>query len=128
MAAMPARRSTRRGVSWEHLRDFALALPGVEARTSFGTPALYVKKKFMARLRDDDPDVLVLKPIDDVQQQFLMDTQPDVFFTTDHYRGYPTILVRLSSVHRAEVEALVHQCWRALAPPKLVAHHDGALH
>jgi len=121
---MTPRRSSR-GITWEELRDYALTLPGVEARTSFGTPALYVKKKFMARLRNDDLDVLVLKPIDDIQQQFLMETQPDVFFKTDHYRGSTAILIRLSNVDPAEIEALVDQCWRALAPPKLLAARDG---
>ena len=118
MTAMPARNAASRGVTWERIREFACA------RTSFGTPALFVRKKFMARLRDDDPDVLVLKPIDDIHQQFLMETQPDVFLTTDHYRGYPSVLVRLSKVHPAELGILVEYCWGALAPPKFVASHD----
>lgn len=82
--------SSKRGVTFEQATEMALVLPGVEATSSFGAPALKVKGKFMARLRE--PDVMVLKPIEDDEQQFLMDTQPDVFFITDHYRGYPAIL------------------------------------
>jgi hypothetical protein len=102
----------------------ALALPGVEATTSFGTPALKVKGKLLARLREDG--IVVLKPIEDDEQCFLMDTQPDAFFLTDHYRGYPCILIRLPNVDRTQLTGLIQQCWRRLAPKKLLAEFDGA--
>ena len=84
------------GVTFDQVTRMALALPGVEARSSYGAPGLYVGGKFMARLRE--PGVMVLKPIEDDEQRFLTGTQPDVFFVTDHYRGYPTILIRLSEI------------------------------
>ena len=98
-----------------------LAHPGVEEGTSYGTRAFKVQGRFMARLRPDDSDVLVLKPVEDDEQRFLMETQPQAFFLTDHYRGYPTILIRLSQVDRAQLEELVDACWRRLAPKKLLA-------
>jgi hypothetical protein len=79
----------------------------------------------MARLRNDDLDTLVLKPVYDDEQRFLMETQPGVFFLTPHYVGYPTILIRLSKVDRAQLEDLVEQAWRRLATPKLLAERDG---
>jgi hypothetical protein len=100
----------------------ALALSGVEAGTSYGTPAVRVKKKFLARLREDD--VVVLTPVDDAEQRFLMETQPETYFTTDHYRGYPTILVRLSKAHPDELRDMLERCWRALAPAKDIAAYD----
>jgi hypothetical protein len=107
------------------ISKFALALPGVEARSSYGTPGLYVGKKFMARLRDDDYDVMVLKPVEDDEQRFLMETQPDVFFLTPHYVGYPTILIRLSKVDPKQLDELVEQAWCRLATPKMLAERDG---
>ena len=83
-------------VTFNDVRKMMLALPGLVESTSFGTPAFKVRGKLLARLREDD--VLVLKPVEDVEQQFLMSTVPDAFFLTDHYRGYPAILVRLSAV------------------------------
>jgi hypothetical protein len=112
-------------VTFKQLEKMALAYPGVEARSSYGTPGLYVRKKFMARLRNDDLDTLVLKPVYDDEQRFLMETQPGVFFLTPHYVGYPTILIRLSKVDRAQLEDLVEQAWRRLATPKLLAERDG---
>ena len=112
------------GVTFDQVTKMALVLPGVEARSSYGTPGLYVAKKFMARLRE--PGVMVLKPIEDDEQRFLTGTQPDVFFVTDHYRGYPTILIRLSEIDRVQMRELIEQSWRRLASRKLIAEYDRA--
>jgi hypothetical protein len=117
--------TARVGVRFAEFEQMALAYPGVEARSSYGTPGLYLRKKFMARLRNEDLDTLVLKPVYDDEQRFLMETQPDVFFLTPHYVGYPTVLIRLSKVDRAQLEELVEQAWRRLATPKLLAERDG---
>ena len=115
---------TTRGITYAQFAKMALAYPGVEAGPSFGTPGLKVKGKFMARLRE--PDVLVLKPVYDDEQRFLMDTQPEAFFLTDHYRGgWPGILVRLSKVDRGQLAELLEQAWRRLAPKRLLAAYDG---
>ncbi len=116
-------KATRR-VTFEQVTKMALALPGVEARSSYGTPGLYVAKKFMARLRE--PDVMVLRPVEDHEQQFLMGTQPEVFFLTEHYRGYPTILIRLSKVDPREMRDLIEQSWRRLASKKLLAQYEAS--
>jgi hypothetical protein len=110
------------GVTYDDFSKMALALPGVEARPTFGTPGIFVKKKFLARLREED--VLVLTPVEYDEQAFLMETQPDVFFTTDHYRGHPTILIRLSKVDRGMLEDLLIQAWRRKAPKKLLGEFD----
>ena len=109
-------------ITWPEVERVALAYPGVVARSSYGTPGLYVGKQFMARLRE--PGVLVLKPVEDDEQRFLMETQPQAFFLTDHYRGYPTILVRLSKVGPAQLAGLLDQSWRRLATRKLLAELD----
>jgi hypothetical protein len=67
----------------------------------------------------------VLVPVYDDEQRFLMETQPETFFLTDHYRGWPAILIRLSKVDRAQLFELLDQAWRRLAPPKLLAERDG---
>ena len=112
------------GLAFAALRKMMLAWPGVEESTSYGTPSFKLKGKFMARLRDDDRDVLVLTPVEDDEQQFLMATQPQAFFLTDHYRVYPTILIRLSQVDPAQLRDLLAQAWCRRAPKKLLAEHD----
>jgi hypothetical protein len=57
-------------MTYEEVVAMACDLPGVETSTSYGTPSLKVRKKFMARLREDD--VLVLVQVDDIEQRMLM--------------------------------------------------------
>ncbi|HEX5480138.1 MAG TPA: MmcQ/YjbR family DNA-binding protein, partial [Dehalococcoidia bacterium] len=83
--------------------------------------AFKVRGKFLSRLREDD--VLVLKPVDDIEQQFLMSTAPEAFFLTNHYRGFTAILVRLSAVDRAQLQDLIEQAWSRLAGKKRLAAH-----
>ena len=94
-------------------------LPGIEVGISYGTPALRVGKKFMCRMWEDG-ETMVLKPIEDIEQRFLMETQPGVFYLTPHYEGYPTVLIHLALVDEAELGDLIEQCWTRLATPKLL--------
>jgi len=36
-----------------------------------------------------------------------MAAQPDVYYVTDHYVNYPTVLVRLSRIHRDSLRDLL---------------------
>ncbi len=94
-------------------------LPGVTVGTSYGTPALRVGKRFFCRLREDD-ETLVLKAVDDIEQRFLMETQPEVFYKTPHYDGYDAILIHLSRVDELELRELLEQSWRRLATKTLL--------
>jgi hypothetical protein len=104
-----------------------LALPGVEEGTSYGMPSFKLAGKFLARLRDDDTVLVVhLRSFDD--RDHLLETKPDTFFTTDHYRNYPTILVRLVRVSAPMLEELLVDAWRRGAPRRLLkAHQDAQL-
>src|ERR1051325_1810181 len=92
---MPKRSRT----TFQAARRFALALPGVEEGFSYGTQAFRVKGRFLARLREDGETLVVKCGFD--ERDFRMQADPDTFFSTDHYRGYPTVLVRLATVGAA---------------------------
>ncbi len=49
---------------------------------------------------------------------------PGPSFTTDHYRGYPTVLVRLATVDPGDLRDVLEQAWRLHAPKRLLATHD----
>lgn len=110
------------GASFAELREYALALPGVEEGTSYGTPAFRVRGKSFLRMWEDG-ETLVLKT-DWHERDFLLRSDPAAFFTTDHYDGYPIVLVRLPRVHPEQLRALVADSWRRHAPKRLVAEHD----
>jgi hypothetical protein len=113
-------------MTFEDVVAMAGELPGVEVGTSYGTPALRVRRKFMARLREDG-DSLVLTPIDDIEQEALMATQPDVFYKTAHYEGHPSVLIRLSRVDPEDLRELLEQCWRRLAGKRLLQQYESGL-
>jgi hypothetical protein len=106
-------------MTFDDLRNFALPWPEVEDGTSYGTAALKVRKKLLARLREDG-DSMVLPGVPFEERDMLVESQPKVFYFTDHYRDYPVVLVRLSKAKRATVEPLLRRQWRALASKKAV--------
>ena len=107
---------------YDAVRRIALALPGVEEGTSYGTPALKVKGKLMARLKEDG-ETLVLK-VNLFERPYLLEAEPDLFFITDHYREWPAVLLRLPKVTEARLREAVIESWRFVAPAKMVAAFD----
>jgi hypothetical protein len=101
----------------------AVKLPEVEEGVSFGTPALKVRGKFLMRVKD--ADTLVFRCLIE-EKIMLMETVPDIYFETDHYKGYPAVLVRLSRISDAELGLCLERGWRLQAPAKLVAQREGA--
>ena len=110
-------------VTFETLRALALALPGVEEGTSYGTTAFKVKGKLLARLWEDG-DTLVLKVGFDARE-ILMQADPETYFNTAHYDGYPSVLVRLSRIAPDALAEALDTAWRFSAPKKLLAAREG---
>jgi len=109
-------------VTYETVREIALALPGVEEGPCYGTPGLRVRGKLFARLWEDG-ETLVLKVGFDAREM-LMAAHPESFFLTDHYAGHPYVLVRLPKVGREQIEHLIEEAWRLAAPKRLVAEYE----
>ena len=110
-------------MTFDDIRKLTLAWPEVEDGTSYGTAALKVRKKLLARLKEDGDSLVVLGvPLD--ERDMLVESQPKLFYFTDHYKDYPTVLVRLSKASRASVEPLLRRRWRALASKAAVKAFD----
>jgi hypothetical protein len=101
-------------VTFDDVRAIALRWPEVADGTSYGTPALKVRKKLLVRLKEDG-DSLVMPGIPQEERDMLIESRPKVFYFTDHYRDYPRVLIRLSKASRAIVEPLMLRQWRTLA-------------
>jgi hypothetical protein len=101
-------------MTFDDVRKIALAWPEVEDGTSYGTPALKVRKKMLVRLKEDD-DSLVMPGIPFDERDMLVESQPKLFYFTDHYKDYPMVLIRLSRAKRATVEPPLRRQWRMLA-------------
>jgi hypothetical protein len=120
-----AKRSPRVGVTYAEVVRFAVAtLPGVEESPWYGTPGLKVGKKGFLRLRE--AGVVVIGVGTMLERDYLLDADPKAFYITDHYRDYPALLVRLSSIRSSVLFEMVADAWRRTAPRKLVAAFDSA--
>jgi hypothetical protein len=110
-------------MTFDDVRKMALAWPEVEDGTSYGTPALKVRKKMLARLREDN-DSLVISGVPLDEREMLVESQPKIFYFTDHYRDYPMVLIRLSRAKRSHVEPLLRRHWKSLASKAAVKAYD----
>jgi hypothetical protein len=111
--------------TWDDVLAIGVRFPGVEVTSSYGTPSLRIRKKFMCRLRSG-PDALVLRVTDLGEREALLQGQPETFFSTPHYDGHPYVLVRLESVEPEELAELIEEAWRVSAPKKLIAEYESA--
>jgi hypothetical protein len=112
-------------MTWKDVVAIGTRFPEVTEGTSYGTPALRVKDKFLCRLRTN-PDALVVRVVDIGDQQALLQGDPEVFFTTPHYDGYPYVLVRRETIAHEILEELIEDAWRIQAPKRVVKAFDAA--
>jgi hypothetical protein len=110
-------------VNFDDIRKMSLAWPEVEDGTSYGTPALKVRKKLLVRLKEDG-DSLVMPGVPPEERDMLVESQPRVFYFTEHYKDYPIVLIRLSNAKRATVEPLLSRQWRTLASKAAIREFD----
>jgi hypothetical protein len=120
--------------SWEDVRRLALALPETSEHTMWGHQGWKVKDKLFVwerPLRKSDLRALGdAAPTGEIlgarvehlgAKEVLIHAEPDVFFTTPHFDGVPSVLVQLEKVSVAELEEIVIDAWFARAPKRLAA-------
>jgi len=82
-------------VTWDEAVAYALTLPGTELATSYGKPAVKVAangRAFLVTSHATDTSFGLAIGIDAVD--LLMATEPNTYWQTPHYEGYPMVLVR----------------------------------
>jgi hypothetical protein len=103
-----------KAITFDDVREIGLALPEVEAGTAYGSPALKVRGQLltcMAAHKSAEPQTLVVR-IEFDQRDALIAEAPETYYLTAHYRGYPSVLVRLSRVRKDELRDLLNAAWR----------------
>jgi hypothetical protein len=76
-------------------------------------------------LGDAAPDgpILGARVADEGVKEALLADQPDVYFTTPHFNGYPAVLVRLEQITVADLEEVVIEAWLDRAPRRIAEQH-----
>jgi hypothetical protein len=103
-------------VKFAAVRKMAMSFAGVEAATSYGTPAFKVKGALIARLKEDG-ETLVVR-MDFERRKEMLEADPDTYYITDHYLNYEWILVRLPRVTTEALRDLLGGAYRAAAAGK----------
>jgi hypothetical protein len=109
----------KRGLTWTGVCRLAKKHAGVVEGVSYRTPALRVRKKLIARLKEDGGTIAL--EVDPMERELLLEMDPDAFYLTDHYRPYPFVLVRLDRVRIDLLDQLLERAWSRGAPKAGVA-------
>jgi hypothetical protein len=107
--------------TWATVKRLGKKLPEVEESTWFDTPSLKIRKRSFVRLKEEGV-IVVLVDLD--EKEALLRAEPDVFWQTPHYEGYPAMLVHLDAISDDELSEVLTESWRRVAPKRLVKELD----
>jgi hypothetical protein len=103
-------------VIFDHAVAFALTLPDTELSTSYGKPAVKVKSNGRAFLfPSHEPQTSFGVAIDLDTIEILKATDPETFWQTPHYEGWPGVLIRYDSEDEERVREVIERArdWTA---------------
>jgi hypothetical protein len=105
---------------WADVREIVSGFPEVE-ESSQGRASWRVRGKLFAwEARGRDGGGLAVR-VDRDEKQLILDANPDVYFSSPHYRGYPGVQVRLELIDRDELRERLEDAWLIQAPKRLAA-------
>jgi hypothetical protein len=99
----------RGSLDFDAVREIALTLPGVEENTTSRGTSLKVAGRLLACPAihgSAEPGSLMVR-VSTEERERLLATEPGTYYVTEHYVGYPAILVRLSRVSGAALRDLL---------------------
>ncbi|MDX6207496.1 MAG: hypothetical protein QOF39_3553 [Frankiales bacterium] len=108
----------------DDVRELALALAHVAEIDSDGFDFRVAGKGFVWSYPERRPgkkrrirtDIAVLFVGDEAEKQALLLGEPEVFFTTPEYDGWPLVMLRLAAVDVERLTDLVTDAWRMRVP------------
>lgn len=111
-------------ITLDILRQMIMAFPETEEKTSWGAPSFKVNKKAII-FWNPTHDCPVFK-VSFEERDHLIEMDPDTFFTTDHHRPWPLVLVRPDRVDIEWARATIERTWRDQARKSAVKAWDAA--
>ncbi len=124
---------------FEDVRRIALGLPETSERPQWGNASWRVRNKpfvwerplrqgDLRALGDAAPDgpILGVRVEHQIAKEALLADDPNVYFTTPHFDGYPAVLVRLEEIPLDELEEAIVEAWLCQAPKRLANEFLGS--
>ena len=122
--------------TWDDVARTCLALPGTGEGVSRGWRQWKVGdksfvwerplgKKYVAELGAAAPTgpVVAAYVPDEGAKAALIAEEPELYFTTSHFDGYPVVLCRLDRLHQDDLTELGAEAWACRAPRRLLAQY-----
>jgi hypothetical protein len=122
--------------AWQDVRRIALALPDTSEQSSRNLAQWRVRDKpfvwerplrkaDLRALGDDAPKgpILGARVEHLFAKEALLADDPEMFFTTPHFDGYPAVLVRLDDITITELEEVIIEAWLCRAPKRLAQEY-----
>ena len=106
-------------MTWEEAVAFALSLPDTELSKSYGQPAVKVAsngRAFLYPSHETDTSFGVAIDMDTIE--VLKETEPETYWQTPHYEGWPGVLVRYDAADEERVRDVISRSrdWSAARP------------
>jgi hypothetical protein len=70
-------------------------------------------------------DILGVRVADEGVKFALIADEPELYFTTPHFDGYPAVLVKLAAIDERGLRELIVEAWLTQAPKRLVQEFLG---
>lgn len=96
-------------IDFDTVLEIARSMPDVQDTVSQRGIGLKIRGKLFACTathKSAEPDTLMVR-MDLEERELALATEPEMYYLTDHYRGYPAILVRLSQINRTALRRLL---------------------
>jgi hypothetical protein len=97
-------------IAWER----PLRTPDRDALTALG-------------IEPPDGDILAVRVADEGVKFALIADEPDIYFTTPHFDGYPAVLVKLAEIDELGLREVIVEAWLTQAPKRLVQEFLGEI-
>jgi hypothetical protein len=124
--------------TWEDVANIVGDLPLTEERSprewrvgkkliAWERPLRLSDREALTALGIEPPegDILAVRVADEGVKFALIADEPDVYFTTPHFDGYPAVLIRLAEIDVLGLREVVVEAWLTQAPKRLVQEFLG---
>jgi hypothetical protein len=113
-------------MTWEEAVVFALSLPDTELSRSYGQPAVKVAsngRPFLYPSHEADTSFGVAIDVGTIE--VLKETEPDTYWQTPHYEGWPSVLIRYDAADEERVRDVISRSrdWSAARPKVKLRKH-----
>jgi hypothetical protein len=61
--------------------------------------------------------------VDRDEKQLILDGNPEVYYVTPHYNGYPGVIINVPAIGKDELFERLEDAWLIQAPKKLAAEY-----